>query len=131
MTDDGMSVNVEHFAIWVSDLEATKAFYMDALGLGRSREFEVDGVTNLFLAGPDGTELQIKYDADRTESIDPAGVDHLAIQVDDLEATFRHMVEETSCTVRTEPKPGHGGGSTVAFIEDPDGYAIELAERHG
>ncbi len=123
-------MNVEHFAIWVSDLDATKAFYIDALGLGISREFDKDGVTNCFLAGPDGTELQLKYDPDR-EPFEPAGVAHLAIQVDDCEGTVDRMVEQTGCPVHSGPKPGHGGGSTVAFIEDPDGYVIEIAERHG
>lgn len=124
-------MDVEHIAIWVSDLETTKAFYADSLGLAESREFETDGVTNLFLAGADGTAIQFKYDPDRSEPIEPGGIDHLAIRIDDIETTFSRVVDETGCPVRSEPKTGYGGGSTVAFIEDPDGYVIELAERHG
>lgn len=122
-------MDVDHTAVWVSDLEATKAFYLDALGLEESWGFEADGVSNLYVTGGTDIEIQFKHDPDRSEPVEPAGIDHLALVVDDVEAAFSRIVEETGCHVRSEPTPGHGPNAAVAFIEDPDGYGVELAQR--
>ena len=121
---------VEHLALWVDDLAATRAFYVDALGFEVDRELERDGETNLFLTGPQGALLQCKHHPDRTGPFAAEGFDHFAVRVDDIEAEFERIVAETGCAVGSEPEQV-SETTTVAFIEDPDGYGIELVERSG
>lgn len=122
-------MDIDHTAIHVSDLEATERFYLDGLGLERTWGFEADGVYNLYVAGESDTEIQFKHDPTREEPIQPSAIDHLALTVDDIDVAFEQIVEETGCNVRSEPREGHGPNASVAFIEDPDGYGVELAQR--
>jgi lactoylglutathione lyase len=122
-------MDVLHSAIWVSDIDETLAFYTDALGLEKTREFESgDGARNVFVAGESDTEIQFKYDPDREVSDDTA-YDHAAIAVDDTDAEVERLVEETGCTLRRGPLTSEGANARVAFIEDPDGHGIELVEE--
>lgn len=122
-------MDVIHSAMWVSDLEETLSFYVDALGLEKTREFESgEGATNVYVAGEGETEIQFKYDPDR-EPPEPSGFDHVAIEVEDTDAELERLVEETGCPVRRGPLTSDGANARVAFIEDPDGYGIELLEE--
>lgn len=122
-------MDVIHTAIWVSDLEATKAFYIDALGLEHTWDFELDGVTNYYVAGAGETEIQFKHDPDRSGPVDPTGIDHIAVEVDDTDATLDHMVAATGCEILGGPQVVEAANAYVVFIEDPDGYGVELVER--
>lgn len=124
-------MDVLHSAIWVSDIDETLSFYVDALGLEKTREFESgEGARNVYVAGDSDTEIQFKYDPDR-ELSDPAGggYDHVAVTVADTDAEVERLVEETGCTLRRGPLTSEGAGARVAFVEDPDGYGIELVEE--
>jgi len=124
-------VDVIHNAIWVSDIEETMAFYVDALGLEKTHEFESgDGATNVYVAGESDTEIQFKYDPEKDlGDLDAGGYDHVAVAVDDTDAEVERLVEETGCTVRRGPLTSEGANARVAFIEDPDKYGIELVEE--
>lgn len=124
-------MDVLHNAMWVSDIEETLSFYVDALGLEKTREFESgDGARNVFVAGKSDTEIQFKYHPDReVGDQSEAGYDHVAIAVDDTDAEVERLVEKTGCTLRRGPLTSEGAGARVAFIEDPDGYGIELIEE--
>lgn len=119
-------MDVFHTAIWVSDLEATKSFYEDALGLTFDNEFEKGGTTNYYVSGDTQAQLQFKHDPDRDESVEPAGIDHLALLVEDVDGTFAALVEETDCPVVAEPADIVEANARAAFVEDPDGYVVEL-----
>lgn len=122
-------MEVIHSAIWVSDLEETLSFYVDALGLEKTHEFEGgDGAKNVYVAGEGDAEIQFKYDPD-IEPPAPAGFDHIAVAVEDTDAEVERLVEETGCTVRRGPLTSEGANARVAFIEDPDGYGVELVEE--
>jgi lactoylglutathione lyase len=124
-------MRVLHPAIWVSDIDRTLDFYVDGLGLSKTREFVGgDGATNVYVAGDDGVEIQFKYHADGAgESFEPGAYDHVAIAVEDTDAQVERLVEETGCTVRRGPLTSEGANARVAFIEDPDGYGVELVEE--
>lgn len=124
-------MDVLHSAMWVSDIEETLSFYVDALGLEKTREFESgEGARNVYVAGDSDTEIQFKYDPDQEISEPPEfGYDHVAIAVDDTDAEVERLVEETDCTLRRGPLTSEGANARVAFIEDPDGYGIELVEE--
>lgn len=122
-------MDVIHTALWVSDLDATKEFYIDALGLEHTWDFVGgDGATNYYVAGEGDTELQFKYDADRDDPVTPSGVDHVAVSVEDLDAKLEQMVDETGCAVPIGPMEVEAAGAYVVFIEDPDGYLVELVQ---
>jgi lactoylglutathione lyase len=121
-------MDVIHTAIWVSDLDATSEFYEDVLGLTYDRQFELDGVTNYYVGSDADAELQFKYDPDEETTVEPSGVDHLAVGVDDVDAEFERIVEACDPPVVTEPTTIEQANARVAFIEDPDGYVVELVE---
>lgn len=122
-------MDVIHTAVWVSDLDATKEFYIDALGLDHTWDFVGgDGATNFYVAGESDAEIQFKYDADREDPVSPAGIDHLAVSVDDLDGKLDQMVAETGCDVAIGPMEVEAANAYVAFVEDPDGYLVELVE---
>lgn len=122
-------MDVLHTAIWVSDIEETLEFYVDTLGLEKTNEFvSGDGATNVYVAGDDDVELQFKYKPDR-EVPEPAGIDHIALTVDDTDAMVERLVEETACTLERGPLTSEGANARVAFLEGPDGYGLELVEE--
>jgi lactoylglutathione lyase len=122
-------MDVLHTAIRVSDLEATAAFYEDELGLSHSWDFERDGVTNYYVAGDESdTEIQFVYDPEDDDPVEPDGIDHVAVSVDDVEAEFERLVSETESEAVKSPTYVEDADATVAFVTDPDGYVVELVQ---
>ena len=117
-----------HFNFNVLDLDKSLKFYKEALGLEAVREKEAsDGSFKLvFLGdGKTGFTLEITYLKDRAEPYDLGeGEYHLAFVTDDFEASHeKHKAMD--CVCFENEKMG------VYFIEDPDGYWIEIIpERH-
>lgn len=121
-------MDVIHSAIWVSDIEESLAFYRDALGLEQTRSFESgDGADNIFLAGEGEGELQLKFDPER-DIPEPAGIDHVAIAVEDTDTMTDQLVEQ-GYTLNRGPLTSTGAQARVAFLEDPDGYGVELVQE--
>lgn len=119
-------MEVIHFAMWVSDLDESAEFYEDVLGLTHDRQFELDGVVNYYVGTDAGAELQFKYDPDRTEDVQPSGVDHIALGVDDTDDEFERVMDAADPPVVMEPTTIKAADRRVTFIEDPDGYVVEL-----
>lgn len=120
---------VSHTAIQVSDLDATTAFYEDVLGLEPLWEFTHDGVLNYYVGTGDSAQLQFKYDPDGPDEVETAGLDHLALGVDDVDRTFERVVAAADCPVVLEPTDFTAAGRRGAFVEDPDGYVVEFVSR--
>lgn len=116
-----------HTAITVSDLDAMLDFYGE-LGLSKTGEFTMNGVENVYVGGDDGLEIQFKHDPDSDDDVEPAGIDHLAVEVDDADEAFEDLVSATGCPVVRKPFDVDPVGAHVAFVEDPDGYVVELVE---
>ena len=72
-------------------------------------------------------ELTHNWDTDHYTLGDAFG--HIAVQVDDAYAACEH-VKNRGGNVTREAGPMKGGTTVIAFVEDPDGYKIELIERH-
>lgn len=116
--------DVLHAAVWVSDLDATTAFYEDALGLDFSRQFEGDdGVTNYFVAGESNAEIQFKH-AEGESPDSPAGIDHIAVEVSDVDEMTETVVDDYGSEVLAGPMDHDD--ARIAFVTDPDGYGVEL-----
>ena len=122
-------MDVIHTALWVSDIEQTRAFYVDALGLTENWSFTADdGVENVYIGGSHA-ELQFKYDPDGGPTIDSGTVDHVAVGVDSTDETFERLLDRADPPVHEEPTTMDAIDRRVAFVEDPDGYVVELVER--
>lgn len=121
-----------HTMIRVGDLERSKKFYSEMLGLKFHRETEYpDGEFTLAFLGYGGdTEpfLELTYNWG-TESYDLGNAyGHMAFGVEDIYATCE-KIEEIGGKVIRPPGPMKHGTTVIAFIEDPDGYKVELIER--
>ena len=117
-----------HFNFNVLDLERSLAFYKDALGLTPVREKEAsDGSFRLVYLG-DGVSaftLELTWLKDRTEPYDLGeGEFHLAFTVPDMDAAHQKH-QDMGCICFENPALG------IYFIEDPDGYWIEIVPDKG
>ena len=117
-----------HFNFNVLDLDRSLAFYKDALGLVPVREKEAgDGSFRLVYLG-DGVSpftLELTWLRDRTEPYDLGeGEFHLAFTVPDLDAAHQKH-QDMGCICFENPAMG------IYFIEDPDGYWIEIVPARG
>jgi lactoylglutathione lyase len=124
-----------HVMYRITDPERSRAFY-EALGLEFRREFPIvrDGeleATNYFFGVPgQEEELELTFNHDgRTYELG-TGYGHVAIGVDDLDGTLEELAGQGIDPER-EPYRVREGGSRLCFVQDPDGYRIELIERAG
>ena len=125
-----VTAKIIHPAVWTSDLDQVREIYVDHLGLEEGWGFnEESGVENLFLADRGGTEYQFKYDPTSREAIEPSGIDHVGVLVDDVDVVFDDLIANTACQVRMPPATNEERKVRYAFIEDHDGYGIELVHR--
>ena len=86
--------------------------------------------TNYFfgIPGDDESVLELTFNPDgRTYDLG-TGYGHIAIAVDDLDATLAQLAGRAS-SPSAPPYSVRDGGSRLCFVQDPDGYRIELIER--
>jgi lactoylglutathione lyase len=124
-----------HTMYRITDPAKSRAFY-EALGLEFRREFDIvrEGATeatNYFfgVAGQD-EELELTFNHDgRTYDLG-SGYGHIALAVDDLDDTLGQLKDQ-GIEPEREPYRVREGGSRLCFVNDPDGYRIELIDRSG
>ncbi len=132
-----MLLGLQHCALVVSDLERSRAFYRDVLGLqeiARPRTFTFAGAW--FRVGADELHLIAESDTTMRAGVPDAGpglrsglATHLAIEVDDLDAQLERL-RDRGVGLAGGPMP-RGDGVEQAFLLDPDGYVVELFVRTG
>jgi lactoylglutathione lyase len=122
-----------HTMCRITDLEQSRAFY-EALGMEFRRELPIvrngeHEATNYFFGFPgQEEELELTFNTDgRTYEMGTA-YGHIAIGVDDLDATLARL-EEQGIEPERPPYQVREGGSWLTFVRDPDGYRIELIEQ--
>lgn len=112
-----------HFNFNVLDLERSLRFYGEALGLRPVREKNAeDGSFKIVFLGDGvtGFQLELTWMTERKEPYDLGEQEyHLAVKTEDMEAAHR-LHEQMGCICFENPKMG------IYFIEDPDGYWIEI-----
>jgi lactoylglutathione lyase len=123
-----------HSMIRVLDEKRSVDFYGKAFALAVKDRFEFDGFTLLYLRNDKADfELELTVNHGRTEPYDLGnGYGHIAFAVDDVEAEQRRF--EQLGLKPTPVKEFHRDGSLLAkffFVQDPDGYKIEVLQRHG
>jgi lactoylglutathione lyase len=126
--------NFLHTMVRITDPEKSRAFY-EALGFHFSREMdivrngELEATNYFFSLGDDENVLELTYNHDgRTYDLG-TGYGHIAIGVDDLDATLARLDSEHGITPERPPYQVSEGGSRICFVRDPDDYRIELIER--
>jgi lactoylglutathione lyase len=124
-----------HTMLRVGDLERSIAFYTQVLGMRllRRKDYPEGRFTLAFVGYGDEQahsviELTHNWDTDHYELGE--GFGHLAIEVDDVYAAADKIREQGGKIIR-EAGPMNAGTTIIAFVEDPDGYPIELLGPKG
>ncbi len=123
-----------HSMIRVLDEARSVAFYREALGLEIAERMGFEGFTLVYMKSPESPfELELTINHDRHEPYTRGdGYGHIAVTVDDLDAEHARL---TAAGIAPEPlKEFRRDGVLLArffFLTDPDGYRIEVLQRHG
>lgn len=132
-----LDFRINHTMLPVSDLDRSVDFYTGLLGmkLARRNVSEARKVAVGLVGYGDGTsgpflELTQKLGDDRPSCVSPTGV-HIGIDVSDLRALCRTLEKEGVSFIRPlGPTSRPGSRELRAWIADPDGHELELAERY-
>jgi lactoylglutathione lyase len=126
-------MRILHTMLRVGDLERSIAFYTEVLGMKLLRRHDYpDGKFTLaFLGyGPESEqaaiELTYNYGVDRYDLGTAFG--HVALEVPDAAAACAE-IKRRGGTVTREAGPMKHGTTVIAFVQDPDGYKIELIQK--
>jgi len=121
-----------HTMLRVGDLDRSLQFYCELLGMTLLRRKDYPGgrFTLAFIGYGEESEqtvleLTFNWDTDRYTLGDAFG--HIAIGVSDIYKTCEELARKGARIVR-EPGPMKHGSTVIAFVEDPDGYKVELIE---
>jgi lactoylglutathione lyase len=120
--------------IRVRDLEKSLDFYTRLLGMRLSRRQDFPGgkFTLAFVGyddEADGTVVELTHNWDQEEPYELGnGFGHLAVATPDIYGLCEQLGKE-GVPIPRPPGPMAHGSTVIAFIEDPDGYKIELVER--
>ncbi len=123
-----------HTMIRVFDLEKSLAFYTGLLGMSliRRKDYPTGEFTLAFVGYGDeakGAVIELTHNWPRKEPyVIGDGFGHVAIGVPDVYAACERIGAAGGKVTRAAGPMKHGGG-VIAFVEDPDGYKIELIER--
>ena len=118
-----------HTRYRVEDLEKTVSFYRDVLGLEQTRRHTSERGSQLVFFKAPGSEEEIeicKFDKSGPVQVGP-DLTHLAFEVEDL-GEFTRKLEKKGYKLSDGPTPT-SSGSTIAFIDAPEGYEVELIQR--
>jgi lactoylglutathione lyase len=126
-------MRILHTMIRVGDLERSIAFYTGVLGMHvlRRKDYPQGRFTLAFVGyGPEdeGAVIELTHNWDTASYELGDGFGHVAIAVDDIHAACARIRTQGGVISR-EPGPMKHGTTVIAFVRDPDGYAIELIER--
>ena len=124
-----------HTMLRVGDLNKSINFYTNILGMQLLRQAENPEYryTLAFLgygAEKQHTVLELTFNWDTTHYEHGTAFGHLAIEVDDVYAAC-DRIRQQGGVISREPGPVKGGSTEIAFIRDPDNYAIELIQKKG
>ena len=122
-----------HMMLRVGDLERSIAFYTEVLGMDllRRKEYPSGRFTLAFLGyGPEenNTVLELTHNWDTSSYNLGAGYGHIALGVSNINETCE-MIRTNGGKIVREPGAMKHGTTVIAFVEDPDGYKIELIQQ--
>jgi lactoylglutathione lyase len=122
-----------HTMLRVGDMQRSIDFYTQAMGMQLLRTTQrPDQHYDLAFVGyggnPDQAEIELTYNYGVTSYDLGTAYGHIAIGVSDIRTTCE-KIRQAGGTITREPGAVKGGNTMIAFVQDPDGYKIELIER--
>lgn len=123
-----------HTMLRVRDIDASLGFYVDKLGMRllRRRDFPEGQFTLAFVGyGPENATavIELTHNWDGRDYSLGTAFGHIAIGVDDIFAITRDLGRQGIKIVRSAGPLKGDESELIAFVEDPDGYRVELIER--
>jgi lactoylglutathione lyase len=117
----------------VGDLQRSINFYTQAMGMQLLRitqrpEQQYDLAFVGFGTNPEHAEIELTYNYGVSSYDLGTAYGHIAIGVPNVVARCEH-IRAAGGTITREPGAVKGGSTMIAFVQDPDGYKIELIER--
>ena len=126
-------MRILHTMLRVGDQERSIRFYTEVLGMKvlRQKDYPDGRFTNTFIGYGDESEqaaieLTCNWDTDQYDLGN--GFGHIALEVDDVYAATEEIRQRGGKIIR-DAGPMNAGTTIIAFVEDPDGYQIELLGR--
>lgn len=126
-------ITIDHVAYNVTDVEVSRDFYTNKLGLEEMDrpDFDFGGVW--YRTGPNGEQFHLISNKDMLkEELPPAKKPrtehHMALRVADIKACREELVSRGVEIVLDNKRPD---GATQVFVQDPDGYLIEFNDYKG
>ena len=118
-----------HTCYRITDIDRSVAFY-EALGFDERGRLPIgDEAVNVFMGLPgDADRLELTYNFGVDSYEIGTGYGHIAVTVDDLDATLERLAGQ-GIEPERPPYSVREGGSRLCFVRDPDEYRIELIER--
>jgi len=126
-------MRILHTMIRVGELERSIAFYTEVLGMKllRRQDFPEGKFTLAFVGfGPESEQaaLELTYNWGTKSYELGTGFGHVAIEVPDARAACAEIKKRGGLVTR-EAGPMKHGSTVIAFVQDPDGYKVELIQR--
>jgi len=128
-------MKILHTMLRVGNLNRSLKFYTEVLGMRllRRADFPAGKFTLAFVGFQDESEgavIELTHNWETDHYDVGTGYGHIALAVPDAYATCDAIRQRGGNVVR-EAGPMKGGTTVIAFVEDPDGYKIELIEKKG
>ncbi len=120
-----------HTMVRVKDIEKSLAFYTDVLNMKLDHKKRLEDCWLYFLTDEENTcQIELTYNDETPEGGYElgSGFGHFAFSVDSLDE-FTDKINKLGYSYLYPPFDLNGKGSKIAFINDPDGYEIELIEK--
>lgn len=126
-------MRILHTMLRVGNLDRSIAFYTDVMGMTllRKSDNEQYKYTLAFVGfqpEKEGAVLELTYNWDQSEYNLGDAYGHIAIEVNDAKETC-NAIRNAGGKITREAGPVKGGNTIIAFVEDPDGYKIELIQK--
>jgi len=126
-------MRILHTMLRVGDLDRSIKFYTEVLGMKLLSRMDYPGgkFTLAFVGygqNPEHAELELTYNWGVEQYQLGGAYGHIAIGVDDIYAVC-DRIREAGGTIIRDPGPMKHGTTVLAFLEDPDGYKVELIEQ--
>lgn len=127
-------MRILHTMLRVGDLDRSLKFYTEVLGMRLLRRNDYpDGKFTLAFVGyqdeSEGAVLELTHNWGVTSYELGSGYGHVALEVEDAYAACEE-IKRRGGVVSREAGPMKHGTTVIAFAEDPDGYKVELIQRH-
>ena len=130
---ESFNMRMLHTMLRVGNLDRSLQFYTEVLGMNllRRKDYPSGRFTLAFVGyGEEGntTVLELTHNWDKEHYELGEGYGHIALGVEDIQSTCSAISKLGGRVVR-EPGPMKHGSTVIAFVEDPDGYKVELIQE--